>query len=82
MKCPPAIDMKGTGAKIQEVRLRRGVSVKDIQEYTGLSAQSVYRWLRGETLPSVDNLVALSKILEIPVGELLVTLQPAEQKDR
>lgn len=83
MKPFPAIDMKATGEKIQKLRVSRGLTVKDIQDYMGFSEpQSVYKWLWGKNLPSTDHLFALAKLLEVPVEEILVTLQPVEQQDR
>jgi len=38
----------------------------DIQTYLGLSCvQTVYRWLDGTNIPSVDNLYALSSLLHV-----------------
>lgn len=51
---------------------KRGLAVKDVQHYLGLgSVQSVYHWLNGVSLPSVDHLYALSQLLQVPVDEML-----------
>ena len=34
--------------------------------------QAIYKWERGETLPSVDNLYALSSLLGEPMKNILV----------
>lgn len=51
---------------------KRDLAVKDVQHYLGLgSVQSVYHWLNGVSLPSVDHLYALSQLFQVPVDEML-----------
>ena len=51
---------------------RKGITVKDVQEYLGLgSVQSVYHWLSGRSVPSVDNLYALSELFRVPMDNLI-----------
>ena len=47
--------------------------MKDIQTLLMLSCpQPIYRWFKGQVLPSVDHLYVLSKILKIHMEDLLV----------
>lgn len=68
----PIIDKKKTGQRIrEEMRLHR-ISVKEIKEYLSLgSVQSIYQWLNGTTLPSIDNLYALSALFRVPLDRLI-----------
>lgn len=69
----PVIDLTATGAHLKELLEERGVTVQDIQEAMGLaSPQAVYRWLRGSNMPSVDNLYALSRFLDVPMDNVIV----------
>ena len=69
----PKIDMKATGENILNLRKSKGLSVKDLQRYLGFEGpQAIYKWQWGECLPSVDNLFALSKILNISMNEILI----------
>ena len=69
----PVIDLTATGAHLKELLEKRGVTVQDIQEAMGLaSPQAVYRWLRGSNMPSVDNLYALSRFLDVPMDNVIV----------
>lgn len=79
----PSIDLEKTGKRIETVRKNRGLSVRDIQDYFGFEyPQAVYKWQRGESLPTVDNLFALSRLLRVSMEDLLVTRnesrEPAE----
>jgi transcriptional regulator with XRE-family HTH domain len=69
----PTIDMQKTGSNIEALRKERGLSVKALQEYFGFeNPQAIYHWQHGKSLPSVDNLLALSRILNITIEDILV----------
>ena len=69
----PVIDMRATGTHIKELMDTRELSVQDVQEAMGLaSPQAVYRWLCGSNLPSVDNLFALSRYLNVQMEDVIV----------
>ena len=69
----PVIDPIATGKNILSLRKEKGLSVKDLQEYFGFEEpQAIYRWQYGKTLPSVDNLYALSALLDVPMERILV----------
>jgi transcriptional regulator with XRE-family HTH domain len=42
----------------------------------GISRQAVSKWERAESTPDTDNLIALSKLYQISLGELLNTQEP------
>lgn len=68
----PVIDVAATGRNIRRLRLEKGYSVNELQEYLGPSCpQGIYSWQRGATLPSTDNLYALSKLWGININDIL-----------
>jgi len=68
----PMIDLFATGNRIKEIRTEKKISVKEICEYMGFeNPQAVYKWQRGESLPSLDNLFALSKLFGTPMEDIL-----------
>ena len=68
----PTIDKKKTGIHLRQIMDERGLSVKDVQQYLGLgSVQSVYHWLNGLSMPTIDNLYALSELFQMPVDDML-----------
>lgn len=70
----PNIDMVRTGQKLKELISAAGYDVKAIQSYLHLSCpQPIYRWFKGKTLPTVEHLYALSRLLEVHMEELLVS---------
>ena len=68
----PVIDKKKTGIHLRRIMDDRGLSVKDVQRYLSLgSVQSVYHWLNGLSMPTIDNLYALSELFQISVDDML-----------
>lgn len=71
----PVIDPIATGRNIVRLRTERGLSVKDLQAYFGFEEpRAIYKWQKGESLPTVDNLFALSKLLNVSMDSILVSL--------
>lgn len=69
----PTIDMKATGLCIRKIMNQRKLTVKDVQRYLNLSSvQSIYHWLGGRSLPTVDNLYALSELFQLPIDAMIV----------
>ena len=68
-----SIQQEATGNRIRELLLNKGYTVKDIQEVMGFeNPQAVYKWLSGKSLPSLDNLLILSKVLHTSIEDILV----------
>lgn len=69
----PQINLKATGKNIDRMRTAAGFTVKDVQSVFGFATpQAVYKWCRGNSLPSVDNLVILADLLGCTVDSILV----------
>lgn len=72
MKAFPILDPVATGARIKELRKEHHLKVEEISEFMGFeSVQSIYKWQRGESLPTVDNLYALSVLFETTIDDIL-----------
>ena len=68
-----SIQQEATGNRIRELLLNNGYTVKDIQEVMGFeNPQAVYKWLSGKSLPNLDNLLILSKVLHTSIEDILV----------
>lgn len=79
----PVIDMEKTGRRLQEIIEGKGYTVKQLQKLLSISShQSIYSWYNGMTIPSVDNFVALSKLLGIPIDDLVVCNEEVEERIR
>lgn len=58
--------------------MQQGYSVKDIQHLLHLSCpQPIYRWMKGQVLPTVDHLYIIARVLHVHMEELLVSQDEA-----
>ena len=75
----PTIDMIATGASITAMRQRAGLSVRDLQDIFGFSTpQAIYKWQRGDAMPTLDNIVALASIFGVTVDDIIVFREQAK----
>ena len=73
----PVIDPVATGENIVRLRKERGLTVRDLQTYFGFEEpRAIYKWQHGTSLPTVDNLYALSALLGVTMDEILVSKKP------
>lgn len=69
----PSIDLAATGIRITQLRQQTGLTVRDLQEVFGFNTpQAIYRWQRGLTLPTVDNLVVLAAVFGTTLDAIVV----------
>ena len=67
-----AIDKVRTGQQIRLLMEKRGVTVRDVKNaLSPACVQSVYHWLDGQSMPTLDNLYALSDLLKVPMDMLV-----------
>ena len=71
------IDMEATGLRISALRKARGLTVRDIQEYMGFDMpQAIYRWERGQAIPTLEHLKTLSEVLGVGIDDIIVWSRP------
>lgn len=68
----PVIDKRETGICLRRLMDERELSVRDVQQFLGLgSVQSAYHWLNGQSMPTIDNLYALSELFQVPIDAMV-----------
>jgi len=68
----PTINLRETGVNLHRIMDKRGITPKDIKEFLNLgTVQSVYNWCNGLNMPTIDNLYALSQLLQVPIDEII-----------
>ena len=71
----PVIDIVKTGENIRNLRKMAGISITELQDIFGFrNPQAIYKWQRGEALPSIDNLVVLASVLNVRIDDILMTV--------
>lgn len=68
----PLINKRETGVNLRRIMDMKGITPKEVQEYLNLGCvQSVYRWLDGINMPTIDNLYALSELFQVPIDTIV-----------
>ena len=69
----PIINLEATGKNIDKLMKERGLSKRDVCEMCGLTAvQTIYKWVHGKCLPTIDNLLVLSYLFGVKIDDILV----------
>lgn len=73
MNCIPVINMTATGNNIMRLRINTGMTVKELQNIFGFSTpQAIYKWQRGEAMPTLDNMVVLAAVFGVTIDEIII----------
>ena len=73
MNMLPSINMAATGNNITQMRRRAGMTVQDLQNIFGFSSpQAIYKWQRGEAMPTIDNLVILASVFDTTMDAIVI----------
>lgn len=70
------------GQRIQELRKQRGMSQESLGDALGVSRQAVSKWEGDNGIPELDTLIAMSRLFEVTVGQLLGVEEVSEPKDK
>lgn len=69
----PTIDMVATGRNIMRLREAAGLTVRDLQDIFGFATpKAIYKWQHGTAMPTIDNLVVLAAVMDVPMDEIIV----------
>lgn len=67
------------GANVRRLRIARGLSIVDAAQQVGVSRVHFSNWERAVKPISVDALVSIARLLDVPLTDLLVP--PASQDE-
>lgn len=68
------------GRRIQEGRKAAGLSQESLGEQLNVSRQAVSKWEADAAIPELENLIAMSRIFGVTIGQLL-GLEPDQAED-
>ena len=67
------INVSETGANIRRIRMEQGITVAEIQEVMGFrEPRTIYKWQSGAMLPTLDNIVKLAVLFDVPIERILI----------
>ena len=76
------VSFMGMGAKIKELRYKKGITQKDLAEKLNVSFQAVSRWENDEVEPSIDTIKQMASIFECSIDELFGMNEKEETKEK
>ncbi len=65
------VDVEATGRKIRELRTQKQLKVAELAEIMHSSENTIFKWQRGECLPTIDNLLVLSTVFETSMDDII-----------
>lgn len=67
------VDIKATGENIKALMDKNNITVSYMAESCGLTTkQAVYKWIWGAALPTLDNLVAIAKLFNCSMDDIII----------
>lgn len=68
------IDMVATGANIKRIMKDNHVKVVEMQRIMGFNTpQAIYKWFRGDAMPTIDNIVIIASTFGIKIDDIIIT---------
>jgi len=68
------IDMRQTGVNIQRLMDKTNTTAQDIQVFCGFTTRNaVYKWLSGQSMPTIDNLVIIAQLFGVQLDDIVAT---------
>lgn len=64
------------GKRIAEARINLNITQEQLEELSGFSVSTISRFETGRTQPSIENLIKLSKVLNVGIDYFLYDLIP------
>lgn len=69
------------GERIQKLRKQRGMSQESLGDALGVSRQAVSKWEGDNGIPELDTLIAMSRLFDVTLGQLLGVEESTEHRD-
>ena len=68
------VDMAKTGENIENMRRSSGLTVRQVLDEIGLSSPNSFsKWIHGQSMPTIDNLVILASLFGVGIGDIVAT---------
>ena len=69
------IDMIATGANIKKIMKANKIKVVEMADIMGFNTpQAIYKWFRGDSMPTIDNMVIMADIFNTTIDKIIVTI--------
>lgn len=77
------IDMKANGANIRAYIKNKKMKIAEAQAIFGFNTPlAIYKWMRGDAIPAIDNIVILADIFGVGIGDIVVVSRKCAEKSK
>ena len=73
--------MNNIGEKLYELRRNNNMSQEQIADLLDVSRQSISKWERGDAIPDIHNLEAISKVFGVSIDSIVIKGYRREERD-
>lgn len=63
--------MNNFAHNLKAIREQAGIKIKHLSDETEINRETIYSWESGKRVPSLDNLVKLSKFFGVSLDQLV-----------
>ena len=77
----PRLNIKKLGELLKKERIDRGITVDRLAGILMISPVAIYKWERGLSAPTLDNLIRIAFIMELSIDDLLFQSSDGVLKD-
>lgn len=67
----PRLNIRKLGRLLKKERTARGITVEELARTLMISQMAIYKWERGLSAPTLDNLIRIAFIMELSIDDLL-----------
>ena len=75
------IDFVQVGLKIMKYRKEKNLTQDDLADKLFITRQALSKWELGLSIPSIDSLIELSKILDVSIDDLLFVKEDIDEEN-
>lgn len=72
------IDLRSVGRKIQSLRIEHKLTQDELAEKLYVTRQALSKWENGQSIPTIDNILLLSRLFNVTFEEILCLNEKTE----
>lgn len=72
------IDLRSVGRKIQSLRIKHNLTQDELSEKLFVTRQALSKWENGQSIPSIDSILLLSRLFNVTFEDILCLNEKTE----
>lgn len=76
-----AVDTVLTGRNIRALLRQNHMKISQLGEFLGVSDQAIYKWMRGESAPTLDNCLNMARLFQVHMEDMVEGCDHEEREE-